>query len=310
MAKFIDLDGLAYTYGKIKALISSSVAGKAEKTHTHAAGDITSGTMPVTRGGTGHDSVDTTPTSGSTKMVTSGGIFAALANKAATDLSNVEASAFQEKAAAAGISGGTPTVAAASSDGVAYTAAVTGVTALSAGLEIQIIPDRVSASTTPTLNVNNLGAKGIRLLTGSNTSATATGAMAAWLSAGKPVTVKYNGTYWIVMDMQRTSAASISGDIIGIQTKTIGTTWTENEDTGVKSQTVTISGMTADDTANVDVYYNGDGSADSYATFVEQQNQFLEFVTNGYAETVEGGITFYIFGDAPTVSIPIVVEVI
>ena len=37
--------------------------------------------------------------------------------------------------------------------------------------------------------------------------------------------------------------------------------------------------------------------------------QYLTCITNGYAETHDGGITFYIFGDANTVSIPIVVEV-
>ena len=234
----------------------------------------------------------------------------ALNLRAKSDLSNVENSVLAEKIAEAGVSGGTPIVAATSTDGVAYTATVDNVTALETGLEITIIPDKLSTSISPTLNVNNLGAKGLRVLTGYNTAAATTGAFAGWISAGKPITVKYNGTNWIVTDIQRTSASAIYGDVVKVENKTLGTSWTENEDTGVKSQTVSISGMTADDTANVDVYYNGDGSADSYATFVEQQNQFLEFVTNGYAETVEGGITFYIFGDAPTVSIPIIVEVI
>ena len=41
------------------------------------------GVLPVANGGTGNSSVDTTPVSGSTKMVTSGGVFAALAAKEA-----------------------------------------------------------------------------------------------------------------------------------------------------------------------------------------------------------------------------------
>lgn len=92
-------------------------------------------------------------------------------------------------------------------------------------------------------------------------------------------------------------------------TATIGTSWTENEETGVKSQKVAISGVTAEHTAKVDHVYTGDGSSESYATFVDEENQYLEFITNGYAETYDGGITFYIFGDVNTVSIPIVVEV-
>lgn len=55
----------------------------AKTKHEHAAGDITSGTLPVARGGTGNTSVDTTPTSGSTKMVTSGGVYTAVSGKAA-----------------------------------------------------------------------------------------------------------------------------------------------------------------------------------------------------------------------------------
>ena len=92
-------------------------------------------------------------------------------------------------------------------------------------------------------------------------------------------------------------------------TTTIGTTWAENEDTGVKSQNVSIPGVLAKHTAKVDHAYTGSGTSDDYAAFVEAENQYLNYITNGYAETYDGGITFYIFGDAPTVSIPIVVEV-
>lgn len=92
-------------------------------------------------------------------------------------------------------------------------------------------------------------------------------------------------------------------------TATIGTTWTENEETGVKSQNVSIPGVLAKHTAKVDHAYTGSGTSDDYAAFVEAENQYLTCITNGYAETYDGGITFYIFGDAPTVSIPIVVEV-
>lgn len=92
-------------------------------------------------------------------------------------------------------------------------------------------------------------------------------------------------------------------------TATIGTTWTENGETGVKSQSIPIAGVLAKHTAKVDHAYTGSGTSDDYAAFVEAENQYLTYITNGYAETYDGGITFYIFGDAPTVSIPIVVEV-
>ena len=92
-------------------------------------------------------------------------------------------------------------------------------------------------------------------------------------------------------------------------TATIGTTWVEDENTGVKTQTVTISGVKASQTAKVDHAYTGSGTSDDYAAFVEAENQYLTYITNGYAETVAGGIKFTIFGDANTVAIPIVVEV-
>lgn len=92
-------------------------------------------------------------------------------------------------------------------------------------------------------------------------------------------------------------------------TATIGTTWVEDENTGVKTQTVTISGVKASQTAKVDHAYTGSGTSDDYAAFVEAENQYLTYITNGYAETVAGGIKFTIFGDANTVAIPIVAEV-
>ena len=49
MAKYLDFTGLEYFAGKIQTALN----GKATSSHTHAAGDITSGTLPIARGGTG-----------------------------------------------------------------------------------------------------------------------------------------------------------------------------------------------------------------------------------------------------------------
>lgn len=92
-------------------------------------------------------------------------------------------------------------------------------------------------------------------------------------------------------------------------TATIGTTWVEDENTGIKTQSVAIAGVTAQSTAMVDHVYTGSGTSDDYAAFVEAENQYLNCITNGYAETYDGGIKFTIFGDANTVAIPIVAEV-
>ena len=69
-------------FERMWAHVVNALAGKAESNHEHSTADITSGTLDVTRGGTGNTSVDTTPTSGSTKMVTSGGLYTALSKKA------------------------------------------------------------------------------------------------------------------------------------------------------------------------------------------------------------------------------------
>lgn len=95
----------------------------------------------------------------------------------------------------------------------------------------------------------------------------------------------------------------------------IGTTWEDElnmmgQPTGAKTQTVLIDGINGDYTAFVD--HNPMVQVGSYDSFVEQENQFLTCITNGFAYTITnvdgtGGIVFTIFGDANTVSIPIIV---
>lgn len=150
-------------------------------------------------------------------------------------------------------------------------------------------------------------ARTIRTNLGSTSTASFDGSANVTPGVTGTLPIANGGTGATTAEAARTALGINSPTVL---TGTIGTSWTENEDTGVKTQTVAISGITASHTAKVDNYYNGDGSSDSYATFVEQQNQYLECITNGFAETVSGGIKFTIFGDAPTVSIPIVVEVV
>lgn len=99
-----------------------------------------------------------------------------------------------------------------SGTGSAYTATVSGITALSAGVTFIMIPNTVSTTTTPTLNVNSLGAKQIRRRLSNNTATAVAGSTASWLAANKPVRVTYDGTYWII-DTNRPSATDIYGTI-------------------------------------------------------------------------------------------------
>ena len=162
--------------------------------------------------------------------------------------------------------GGVPIVAASSSDGVAYTATVDGITALTAGAKITIIPDINSASVSPTLNVNSLGAKYIRMPISYNTAASSAGVLTTWLVKSKPVVVEYDGTYWKTISMPRPSAQYLYGAVPIVNGGT-GATTAENarsmlgaismnttsvqltaSDWSSNSQTVSVSGVTADDT--------------------------------------------------------------
>ena len=101
-------DAIANAEALVESLVNSKIATHtANKNNPHAVtlaqvlGGGGSSVVPVANGGTGNSSVDTTPTSGSTKMVTSGGVYTALSGKAASSHNH----------AASNITSGTLTVA-------------------------------------------------------------------------------------------------------------------------------------------------------------------------------------------------------
>lgn len=85
-----------------------------------------------------------------------------------------------------------------STDGVAYTATVDGLDELYAGLRITVIPDRVSSTKTPTLDINGTGAKNIIIpIDGVNGVITTNAAeLPTWFSANHPMEIMYDGTRW------------------------------------------------------------------------------------------------------------------
>lgn len=99
-----------------------------------------------------------------------------------------------------------------SGNGSAYTATVSGITALTAGVSFIMVPHVVSTSTQPTLNVNSLGAKYVRRRLSTATGTVLAGNSANWITANKPVRVIYDGTYWVV-DLVRPSATDIYGSV-------------------------------------------------------------------------------------------------
>lgn len=95
--------------------------------------------------------------------------------------------------------------------GAAYTATVSGITALTAGVQFIMVPHTVSTSTTPTLNVNGLGAKGIRRRLSNLSTSVQAGYSASWLGSGKAYTLTYDGSYWIVEGMSKPAVADLYG---------------------------------------------------------------------------------------------------
>ena len=103
------------------------------------------------------------------------------------------------------------------------------------------------------------------------------------MATNKNITMRqYNGTDYDTL-YPKTTANQVIGleDIssVKVYTGTIGTTWTEQND-GTKTQTVTIAGLTAANTAIVD--HSQDNITD-YTAFVTAENQYLTNITNGFA---------------------------
>lgn len=108
--------------------------------------------------------------------------------------------------------GGIPIVTT-SGDGSAYTATVDGISALTAGIKVTIIPHVTSTTTSPTFNVNSLGAKSIRMPITYNSSATSVGSVTSWIVKNVPITVEYDGTYWKTISCPRPSAQYLYGTV-------------------------------------------------------------------------------------------------
>lgn len=107
--------------------------------------------------------------------------------------------------------------------GSAYTATVSGLT-LVTGASFVVVPHTVSTTTAPTLNVNSLGAKTIRMRLSSSPGSTTALATSSFLTASKPVRMVYDGTYWVIDDFIRPDASDLYGSVAGSGTSAPGTT--------------------------------------------------------------------------------------
>lgn len=109
-------------------------------------------------------------------------------------------------------------VTATSTNGIAYTVTANYITATSLselkGVCITIIPNMTSESGgNVTLNVNGLGAKGIKRNDSLYTHDWWSFGNTDWMRAGYPVPVMFDGTYWMVMNRQKTYASDLQGTV-------------------------------------------------------------------------------------------------
>ena len=81
--------------------------------------------------------------------------------------------------------------------GAAYAANVNGIISLSVGANFIMVPHTQSTVTNPTLNVNNLGAKTIRVQLSNSSSTAVPPAQSNFLGPNRPVEMIYNGTMWV-----------------------------------------------------------------------------------------------------------------
>ena len=87
--------------------------------------------------------------------------------------------------------------------------------------------------------------------------------------------------------------------------------WVDYPMIGTREQIVSIPSIMSTNTARVDHSNSSvDGTYEGYVKYVDEENEYLGYITNGYAETVDGGIKFVVFSNSNTIDIPIVVEVI
>lgn len=103
-------------------------------------------------------------------------------------------------------------VPATSTDGIAYSATVSGITALTAGQSFIMVPNMQSTSRTTTLNVNNLGAKNLRVRVSGYTATTSSPLTTNWMAANKPVRVTYDGMWWVA-EIVLPSAQQLYGNV-------------------------------------------------------------------------------------------------
>lgn len=189
-----------------KLYVDTAVSAKADTDHTHSATEVT-----FTDGETFQDKLDSGELKGDTGETGAQGPQGEKGDTGETGPQG--ATGEQGPQGEKGDTGNGFEQVTTEGDGTAYTATVSNITALTAGVSFTMIPHTASTSTTATLDVNGLGAKTMRRPLSSNNATAVVPSDASWLYANKPVRVMYNGSYWLVMDMARPYGPDLYGTV-------------------------------------------------------------------------------------------------
>lgn len=220
----------------------------------------------------------------------------------------------------ADIANGQYAVTASSSDGVAYTATVPSITALTSGVSFIMIPGKTSASTTPTLNVNGLGAKNIRRRLSNLATAVQAGYTTTWLAVNRPFRVTYDGTQWIVEGHEKPVGADLYGAAAKATADANGNVITDTYATIAALQAllpkVTSITLTTSWSGTASPYYQDVAlNCCTEASMVDIQptpEQLASWQDDGFAFTTLSGtgtVRVYVAGGKPTEAITVQVKV-
>lgn len=180
--------------------LQSAVASKADASHTHSGYASSSHN---------HDSLYYTKSSIDSKLSAK-----AEASVLATHTGNSDIHITSAEKAGLVAASAQAQIVTTTGTGAAYVATVEGITALTAGISFIMIPHVTPTQVNPTLNVNGLGAKNLRMRVSNSTTTTTPLSTTNLVMANKPTRVMYDGIQWVI-DIVRPNVTNLYG-IVGI----------------------------------------------------------------------------------------------
>lgn len=100
-----------------------------------------------------------------------------------------------------------------STDGSSYTVTVPGITELTKGISIFIMPNMNSTNALLSLNVNNLGYKNIKRRLTTGTGLTNAPIKSNWWQTSKPIRLTYDGSQWLADEYTKPDASDLDGAV-------------------------------------------------------------------------------------------------